>query len=105
MTDSERIMLNGLIDFRLEIACKGLDENAEYQEQCRRQEKAARPPENVFSVRRRACEAYTETAFLMESVPLRKSSTPYHYRKDGKHGFFESLKSGTRSATCSGFFL
>ena len=48
MTDSERIILNGLIDSRLEIAWKRLDENTAYQEQCRQQEKSGEAAEELL---------------------------------------------------------
>ena len=48
MTDSERQMLDSLIDSRLEIAWKRLDGNAEYLEQCRRQEKSGEAAEELL---------------------------------------------------------
>lgn len=48
MTNSERIILNGLIDSRLEIAWKRLDENTAYQEQCREQEKSGERAEELL---------------------------------------------------------
>lgn len=48
MTDSERKILGSFINSRLEIALKRLDENTDYLEQCRQQEKSGEAAEALL---------------------------------------------------------
>jgi len=49
MTNSESIIINGLIDSRLEIAWQRLDENTVYQEQCRQQKISGQAAEGLLN--------------------------------------------------------